>query len=321
MRVIYWARLGLARAQVTEALRAVPGVELQVVEKLPELLDALPGAEGLVCYDAPEPEARAVREAAEAPGGALRWMHILTAGREGFDAAGLPRGVAVTWAAGAVSPTVAEHAMALLLALARRLPEMVGQTSRGQWDRAAAGRATSLEGATLLILGLGHIGREIARRARPFGMRLVGVTRTPGEEPLLDEVHGLPALPELLGRADAIAVALNLAPETRHLLDAAALARCKPGALLVNISRGGLIDQAALRDALVEGRLGGAGLDVTDPEPLPADDPLWSSPNLLITPHYAGGGSRASLERLAEGAAGNLRRLLAGEALQHRVDN
>ena len=117
----------------------------------------------------------------------------------------------------------------------------------------------------------------------------------------------------------AFVVTAALTPQTRHLFDAAAFARCKPSALFVNVARGGLVDQAALRDALVEGRIAGAALDVTDPEPLPAGDPLWSAPNLVISPHFAGGGSTGSLRRLAEGAAENLRRSMAGEPLLHQV--
>lgn len=319
MQVVYWARLGLARALVTERLRAVTGAELTVVETLPQLLDALPGAEALVTYDAPEGDARQLARAVEAPWNTLRWLHILTAGREGFEAAGLPKGIAVTWAAGAVSPTVAEHAMALLLALGRRIPDVLTLSAARKWDRAVSARASSLEGNTLLLLGFGHIGREVATRARAFGMRVLAATRTPRPDPLLDEAHPLANLPGLLPRADAIIAALNLAPGTRHILDAAALARCKPSALLVNVGRGGLVDQAALREALAEGRIAGAGLDVTDPEPLPADDPLWSAPNLIISPHFAGGAGPRSLERLADGAAGNLRRLIAGEELEHRI--
>lgn len=320
MRVVYWARLALARPQVTEALRAVPGAEVTVVERLPDLLAALPGAAGLVTYDAPEADARQVVAALSAPGASVRWMHILTAGREGFEAAGLPPGVAVTWAAGAVAPTVAEHAMALLLALARRVPDMVAQAAERRWDRAPATRATSIEGGTVAILGFGHIGREVARRARAFDMRTISVTRRPAPDPLLDEAHPLSALHDVLARADAIVVALALTPATRHLLDATAFARCRPTALLVNVARGGLVDQTALQAALAEGRLAGAGLDVTSPEPLPPEDPLWTAPNLIISPHYAGGASRRSLLRLAEGAAANLRHLMAGERLENLVE-
>jgi phosphoglycerate dehydrogenase-like enzyme len=319
MRVVYWARLGLARPQVTAALQDVPGAELTVVEKLPDLLAVLPGAEALVTYDAPPPDARQVVAAITAPGATVRWMHILTAGREGFEAAGMPHGVRVTSAAGAVAPTVAEHAMALLLALARRVPEMVVQTREARWDRALATRALSLEGGVLALIGFGHIGREVARRARGFGMRVVALTRRPAADPLLDEALPLDALHDVLPRADAIVVALALTLGTRHLVGAEALARCKQGALLVNVARGGLVDQVALREALEAGRLGGAAVDVTDPEPLPPEDPLWGAPNLIISPHFAGGGSRASLARLAESAAGNLRRLIAGQPLENLV--
>src|ERR1022692_2008180 len=127
MRVVYWARLQLARRQILDALQAVPGAELTVVETLADLLAALNGAEALILYDAPPEQARQVLDALAAPDHTVRWMHFLTAGREGFDAVGLPAGVAVTTPAGCVSPTVAEHAMTLLLALVRRVPAMLAQ--------------------------------------------------------------------------------------------------------------------------------------------------------------------------------------------------
>jgi phosphoglycerate dehydrogenase-like enzyme len=319
MRAIYWARINLARPPVTAALQAVPGADLTIVEKIEDLLPLLPGAEALVTYDAPVAQAQQLRAALAQPGATLRWLHLLTAGREGFEAAGMPPGVAVTWAAGAVAPAVAEHAMALLLALGRRVPEMVPLTAEGRWDRAMAGRAISLEGGTMALVGLGHVGREIARRARAFGMHVVAVMRNPQQDDMVDEVQPLSALHAVLARADAIALAIGLAPETHHLMDAAAFAACRPSALLVNVARGGVVDQAGVGGAGAEGRTAGAGLDVTTPEPLPAGDPLWGAPNLIISPHFAGGGSRMSLQRLAGGAAENLRRLIAGEELLHRI--
>jgi phosphoglycerate dehydrogenase-like enzyme len=319
MRVVYWARLGLAKQQITEALRAVPDCELVVADNLPQLLDALPGAEALVLYDAPPPEASQVVQALSKPGNAVRWMHFVSAGREGFEAVGLPTGIAVTFAAGAVSPAVAEHAMALLLALKRRVPEMVMQTAEGRWDRALAARASSLEGERMAIIGLGHIGEQLARRAKAFGMHVVGVTRSPKATAHVDEVRGLDALHEVLGGADAVAITIALTKETHHLIGRDALAACKRGAMLVNVARGGVIDQVALCDALHSGQIGGAGLDVTDPEPLPAGDALWRCPNLLISPHFAGGGSAASIARLVSGVVGNLRRLQGGEPLADRV--
>jgi phosphoglycerate dehydrogenase-like enzyme len=319
MRVVYWARLGLARQQIIDGLHAVPDCELVVADNLPQLLEALPGAQALVLYDAPPPEASQVVQVLSRPDNAVRWMHFVSAGREGFEAVGLPKGMAVTFAAGAVSPAVAEHAMALLLALKRRVPEMVVQTAEGRWDRGLAARASSLEGERMAIIGLGHIGEQLARRAKAFGMRVDGVTRSPKATANVDSVHGLDELHAVLADADAVAITIALTRDTRHLIGREALAACKRGAMLVNVARGGVIDQAALCEALRSGQIGGAGLDVTDPEPLPAGDALWRCPNVLISPHFAGGGSAASIARLASGVVGNLRRLQAGEALADRV--
>jgi len=319
MNILYWARLKLAARLLEEGLAAVPGCDLTVVETTDEVLQRLPAAEGLVLYDAPVADARRVVAAIDEPASRLRWMHFVSAGREGFEAAGLPPRPAITYAAGAVAPTVAEHAMALLLALGRRVPEMVAQAAERRWDRGLAQRAFSLEGRTLAIIGMGHIGQGVARRARAFGMRTIGLSRRAAPDAALDESLPLSRLHEVLARADAVVVAIALAEGTRHLLDAAALAACRRGAVVVNVARGGVIDQAALVQALRSGHLGGAGLDVTTPEPLPADDPLWTAPNVLLSPHFGGGGSEASQRRLVEGAVGNLRRLLAGEPLQDVV--
>ncbi len=321
MRIVYWAKLQLARQQIIDAVQAVPDVQLQVTGSLDETLAALPGASGLVLVHGPQHEARQVYAALRSNDNTVKWLHFVSAGREGYEELGWPPGVVVTYAGGGVSPTVAEHAMALVLALARRVPDMVGIVmARRAWDRSlVAPRARSLEGATLVIVGYGHIGRELARRARPFGMRIVSVARTPRPDPLVDEALPLAELRAALAKADVVVLAIALTPDTTHLIGDAELAACMRGALLVNVARGPVVDQAALVRALHDGRLGGAGLDVSDPEPLPADDPLWSAPNVLISPHYAGSGSPASVQRIAHGTAENLRRLLAGEPLEHVV--
>jgi phosphoglycerate dehydrogenase-like enzyme len=319
MRVVYWARIGLAKALITERLSAVPGTELVVVEKLPELLAALPGTEALIVSDPPESEARAIVESLASPQNTVRWIHFVSAGQEGFAAAGMPPGIAVTHPAGAISPTVAEHAMALLLALGRHVPEIAAATQRHDWDRRMAQTVTTLEGAVLAIVGFGSIGQEIARRARGFGARIVAVTRSPKPNDLADEVLPLAALHQVLGRADAIAVAIALAAETHHLMDAAAFAACKKTALFINVARGGIVDQAALAAALTAGTIAGAGLDVAEPEPLPGDDPLWGCPNLLLSGHFSGSGSLLSQRRLADGAGDNLERFIAGRPLAHQL--
>ncbi|HEY4069316.1 MAG TPA: D-2-hydroxyacid dehydrogenase [Burkholderiaceae bacterium] len=316
MRVVYWARLGLAKEALIAGLGAEPGVELTVVEGLPELLRALPGADGLVLYDAPASQARQVVEQLDQPDASVRWMHFVSAGREGFEAAGLPARTSISGSDGAVAPAVAEHAMALLLALKRRVPDMVRQTAEGRWDRGFTNRAASLEGETVAIVGFGHIGRQLARRLRPFGAHVVVVNRTTQfDDPALaqscDELLPLSELKRVLARADAVVLTLAQSAETRHLIGRDALAACKRGAILVNVARGGIIDQAALREALESGQLGAAGLDVTDPEPLPDADPLWRAPNLLVSPHFAGGGSKASVARLVASAVQSCRRSAA----------
>jgi phosphoglycerate dehydrogenase-like enzyme len=319
MRVVYWARLQLARQQVLDALQAVPQAELSVVETLAELLAALKGAEALILYDAPPDQARQVVAALSAADNTVRWMHFLTAGREGFDAVGLPAGVAVSYPHGCVAPTVAEHAMTLLLALVRRVPGMLEQQAQRNWSRDVSAKAASVEGKVMAIVGYGQIGREIARRAQPFGISTVAVSRTRKSDEWLDESHALSELDQVLARADIVMLTIALTPETRHLFDRRRLQACKPGVVLINVARGGLVDQQALAAALASGQVSAAGLDVVDPEPLPASDALWAAPNLLISPHFAGGGSMASQMRLAESAAGNLRRLINSEPLQHLV--
>jgi phosphoglycerate dehydrogenase-like enzyme len=319
MRVVYWARLQLARRQIVAALQAVPDAEIVVVETRADLLAALTGAQALILYDAPPDEARPVVDALSAPGNTVRWMHFLTAGREGFEAVGLPN-VAVTYPAGCVSPTVAEHAMTLLLALTRRVPAMLEEQGKRNWSRlGVSATATSVEGKVMAIVGYGHIGREIARRAKPFGIRIVAVSRTHKADDLVDESRTLSALDDVLARSDIVMLTIALTDETRHLFDARRFAACKPGVVLINVARGGLIDQPALGAALASGQVSAAGLDVVDPEPLPDNDPLWTAPNLIISPHFAGGASAVSQARLAESAAANLARLIKGEPLQHLV--
>ena len=166
----------------------------------------------------------------------------------------------------------------------------------------------------MAIVGYGQIGREIALRARPFGIRTIAVSRTRKSDDLLDESYTLSELDQALARADIVMLTIALTPETRHLFDRRRLAACKPGVVLINVARGGLVDQQALAAALASGQVGGAGLDVVDPEPLPASDPLWAAPNLIISPHFAGGGSVGQ-----PAAAGRERRRQSQAAHQGRA--
>jgi len=300
----------VARKFIVAGISELADVQLEEIEDIDAVIAALPGADGLITFDAPAPLAGRIVEALRAPGSTVRFMHIVSAGREGYDAASIPDHLAVTGADGAHSPTVAEHAVALMLALGRRISRMAEMTARGQWDRGAGDGLFSLEGRTLLVIGTGAAGCAIAARTRPFGMKIIGLSRKGEMKPGFDETRPLSTLDESLAEADVVAISIALAAETRHLLSAARLRLMKKGAVLVNIARGGIVDTDALADVLNEGLLAGAGLDVTDPEPLPDGHPLWSAPNVLITPHVAGFGSELSTRRMAQAAIDAVRRHL-----------
>jgi glyoxylate reductase len=206
-----------------------------------------------------------------------------------------------------LTDTTADIAFALLLAIARRLPEGAAEVREGRWGpwEPAHGLGADVSGATLGIVGWGRIGQAMARRGAGFGMQVLHSSRS----------SGVP-LEELLARADFVSLHTPLTDATRHLIDAAALRRMKPTAFLINTARGGVVDQAALRAALAAGEIAGAGLDVTDPEPLPADDPLLSAPNLLVVPHI-GSATVRTRSRMADMAADNLLAALAGRPMPH----
>ena len=177
-----------------------------------------------------------------------------------------------------------------------------------------------LFGKTIAILGVGQVGGHLARICRVgFGMRVLGLARTRLDHPHVDRYVDRAELPAALAEADVVALCLALTPATERIVDAAALAAMKPSALLVNVARGGLVDESALIEALRAGRLGGAGLDATAVEPLPADSPLWDLPNVIITPHVAPGRDRLA-EHLTDFWCENLRRFAEGEPLLGVVD-
>jgi phosphoglycerate dehydrogenase-like enzyme len=255
----------------------------------------------------------------------LRFVQSISAGTDQYDkAAFAARGVRLASAAGVNARAVAEHAMSLILALARRLPEARDNQARRHWRGMIsdlAVREDELGGKTLLIVGLGRIGGRLAQLAKAFDMRVVGVRRDPAAGAgAADAVHALADLPGLLPAADFVALTCPLTEETRGLIGAGALAALRPSAFLVNVARGGCVDTAALVQALGAGRLAGAALDTTDPEPPPADSPLWTLPNVLLTPHTGGETTRyegnvirillENLERLWRGEAGLLNQVV-----------
>jgi phosphoglycerate dehydrogenase-like enzyme len=247
----------------------------------------------------------------------LRWVHSTGAGVENLcrDVAGTDIIVTNTHTHGDV---IAEHVMALVLAHSRRLPAALARQAEGRWMRDGA-VGTVIRGKTMGIVGLGTIGTELARRAAAFGMRVWGVRRSGAAVPGVDRVVAPAAMDDVLTVADVLAITVPLTPETRGLLGARELALLPRGAFVVNVGRGGIVDEAALAAAIQSGHLAGAGLDVFEQEPLPASSPLWHLPGLIITPHV-GGSSPGFLERAVPFFCENLRRYLAGEALLNRVD-
>jgi phosphoglycerate dehydrogenase-like enzyme len=220
------------------------------------------------------------------------------------------------------APVIAEHAVAMTLALARSLPQYIRKMDAGEWqdwDGDIANGMLSVQGRTLLVAGLGGIGTEVARRAAALGMTVIGTRRSSRDGPEFVEYVGLAdELFELAARADFIVNALPLTDATTGLFDAEFFAIVKPGAYFINIGRGKTTHTGDLLAALRSGQLAGAGLDVTDPEPLPADHPLWQMPNVIITPHSAGKG--ADRDRHYTLLRENLRRFSAGEPLLNVVD-
>jgi glyoxylate reductase len=266
-------------------------------------------AEGLLCLLSDRVDAALLAAAPR-----LRAISSYSVGLDHVDlAAATARGIPVGHTPGVLTETTAELALALLLAAARRIPEADRFVRDGRWTASwdpsgLLGR--DLHGATLGVIGLGAIGRAVAARARALGMRVLGWSRS------ARPVAGVtPArLDDLLAGSDFVSVHVALAPSTRGLIGAAELARMRPGAILVNTARGGIVDEAALARALRRGRLGGAALDVFEREPLPATSALLAAPNLILTPHV-GSASVATRARMAELAVENLLAGLAGRPM------
>ena len=248
----------------------------------------------------------------------LRFVQSISAGVNQYDQALLrAKGVRLASARGVNEIAVAEHAMALLLGLRRQLHTARDNQRRKHWRpmiAEIAAREDELAGKTLLIVGYGRIGQRLARLARAFDMRVIGLRRNPeGSTGPADAVRRVAELPRWLAEADAVVLTCPLTPETTGLIDAAALAAMKPSAVLINVARGAVVDEAALIAALQSGRIVAAGIDVTVEEPLPPASPLWGFENVLITPHSAGE-TRAYEDNVLDILMANLELMWRGEA-------
>lgn len=255
----------------------------------------------------------------------LQWIHSTAAGVSQLMYPELrSSGVIVTNPSGIFSVPMAEHTMGMILALARNFPDSVRFQDAAKWSQQELWdrpqHLAEIDGSVLLIIGYGSIGRELAKRAQAFGMRVWGVTRSgKGDRTHAEKILPASELHNALPRADYVVIAAPETAETKHLIGPEQIARMKRGARLLNVARGSLLDEAALISALQSGQLGGAALDVTSQEPLPADSPLWKAPNLLITPHTSGVSDRL-WPRQTELLLRLLEEWFAGKNLSNRVD-
>jgi lactate dehydrogenase-like 2-hydroxyacid dehydrogenase len=281
------------------------------------LRERLRGKDGLLCTLNDRIDAPLI----ESAGPQLKVISQMAVGYDNIDVrAAHAHGIPVGSTPGVLTDATADLTFALLLCAARRLVEAVEYIRAGRWItwEPMALLGGDLSGATLGILGLGRIGQAVARRARGFDMRLIACSpRTPPEEAHKLGVE-LVSFDDLLRQSDYLTIHVPLNPHTRHIIDAAALNRMKPSAILVNTSRGAVVDQPALIEALRSGVIAGAALDVADPEPLPVGHPLLSLPNVIVVPHI-GSASRRTRDSMARMAAENLIAGVSGQPLPHAV--
>lgn len=309
-------------------------------QDLERIADAAPGSrlvtvslEGLadgplddveVMLRGPLPAATFERILARAPN--LVWVHSATAGVERVLPAARARDLAITNARGVFSEPIAEYVLMMILAIIRRLPQLLELQRERTWQPLLA---TEMRDVTVGIVGLGSIGRAVAARALSFGSRVVAMRRQAGDPAALattdpdlagiESILGRDQLPELLAVSDMVVLTLPLTPDTRDLFDAATLAHMKPGSWLINVARGGLVDERDLLRALATGPMAGAVLDAFREEPVPPQSPLYGVPNLIITPHTSWTSGRV-LDRSIELFRDNLLRWIAGQPLLNTVD-
>ncbi|MDH3287276.1 MAG: D-2-hydroxyacid dehydrogenase [Betaproteobacteria bacterium] len=248
----------------------------------------------------------------------LKWVHATSAGVEGFlPLDWLPVHAAFTNNRGAHGVKAEQFMRMAYTLLHTRMPEIIAQQRDRKWRQLFTG---SLAGRTALVVGLGDLGQAAARAARQLGLKVIGVSRTGKKVPHVDRSYRTAALDKLLPHADFVVMAVPLTPETNYLLDRARLDRMKRDAGVINISRAPVADYDALRDKLTRGELGGAVLDVTEPEPLPPESPLWDTPNLIITPHISCDDGERYIDITLDLWFENLGRFLNGKPLKNRVD-
>jgi phosphoglycerate dehydrogenase-like enzyme len=312
MKVI-WHWPGLTG--LDEIRRACPDIDFLPAETAGELEKVLGEPEIAVCGQGAYRQDAA--EVYKRRPGKLRWIQFRAAGIDLAVPFGFPKNVMITNAPGMSSPTISSHALAMLLSLWRGLNEWTALQPKG-WNRDpdVVGRMVCPDNKVMVVIGYGSIAQALCQRAKAFGMKVIVVSRAAEQGPHVDKVVRRDKLREALAEADAVAMCTALAADNRHMLGRAELACMKKSAILLNISRGELVDEAALIEALRENRIGGAGLDVYEEEPCPADNPLWRLPNVVCTPHCAARGGN-DVENFTRFLADQLRRWQGGEQPLH----
>ena len=251
----------------------------------------------------------------------LRWFHSFSSGMDPVmksEISKLP--IMITNSKEIHAIPIAEHVMGFIIAYNRTFQFMYKKQGEHVWAKGMTRAPQEAVGKTIGIIGAGSIGAAIARNAKAFRMKTIGLRRNPQPGEYFDEMLGADELDKLLSNSDYVVTSTPLTPETQHLIGAAELSKMKETALLINVSRGGVIDQTALIEALRAGKLGGAALDVTDPEPLPPDSPLWDMENVMITPHMSAD-TPMTTTRATDSFCDNLRRYIAGEPLKNLLEH
>ncbi len=253
--------------------------------------------------------------------GKLRWLQTNSAGVEPYIKDGvLSKGTALTNASGAYGLAIAEHMLGMHLEIIKKLELYRDNQKAAKWE--SCGSVKSISGATVLVLGMGDIGGEYAKRVKALGATVIGMRRTKREKPdYVDELITQEELDRALPQADVVAMSLPGTPQTVNIISRERISKMKEGAVILNVGRGNAIDLDALSDALENGKLMGAGLDVTEPEPLPKEHRLWEIPSAVITPHIAGFFHlKQTHDKIVEIMAENLRRFVSGDELINQVD-
>ncbi len=288
-----------------------PEAKVEMVEQKDVKTDLLAKAEIFFGW----PDVKKLKDARS-----LRWLHLPSAGADRFAKRELfyHPDCQLTCSRGVFGIPISEHVLCMLLSFSRAMPYYAEQREQKVWQRLFKER--DFFSSTVGIIGMGNIGTEVAKRVRALGAKVLGIKRHPETRPeYVDELYGEEGIDHVMEQSDYVVIALPYTPRTKGIINRERIGKMKPGACLINVARGGLVDQEALIDALKQRRLAGAALDATDPEPLPKDNPIWQMPNVILTPHTSGSSPTNNARRF-QIFHNNLRLYLDGKPLKNQVD-